>query len=118
MYVAITYKFISIIIFNNLIILQDVRLGCPDGPQLSLDLDESNSQFSNINSLSSSPPQSGRISPPNLLPTTPSQSQESFELQIDYWPLVRPMDSKDKSQTKGNDQGKNSIKSTFRNLQV
>lgn len=67
--------------------------------------------------LSSSPPQSGRQSPP--LPTTPSPSvQEPVELQIDYWPIARPQDTKEKNQAKGSDQGKNSIKSTFRNLQV
>lgn len=68
---------------------------------------------------------SGRNSPP--LPLTPSATQmlllqqpvqqEPLELQIDYWPIVKPGE-KDKSQTKGNDQGKNSIKSTFRSLQV
>lgn len=99
---------------------QDVRIGCPDGPQLSLDLDESfliNSQ-SGCTLLSSSPPLSGRISPP--MPTTPSaQVQEPLELQIDYWPILRPMsDNKEKNQNKAQDQGKNSIKSTFRSLQV
>lgn len=47
-----------------------------------------------------------------------SIQQEPLELQIDYWPIVRPGEIKDKSQTKGTDQGKNSIKSTFRSLQV
>lgn len=42
-----------------------------------------------------------------------------MELQVDYWPMMRPIgDGKEKSQTKGLDQGKNSVKSTFRNLQV
>lgn len=45
--------------------------------------------------------------------------QEPLELQIDYWPIVKPgLNEKEKSQTKGSDQGKNSIKSTFRSLQV
>lgn len=93
--------------------------------------------------LSGSPPQGGRISPPLQTPpssasstrdrmpegfgSTPTQHQhsssESVELQVDYWPIVRPGEhssSKDKGEkTKGSDQGgKNSIKSTFRNLQV
>lgn len=109
-------------------ILQDVRIGCIEGPQLSLDLEESLTMMSMQSSgggggggslLSSSPPQSGRQSPP--APTTPSSQQfhEPLELQIDYWPIARPTsDNKEKSQTKGQEQGKNSIKSTFRNLQV
>lgn len=47
---------------------------------------------------------------------------EAVELQVDYWPVIRPgehLSSKDKSATKSGDQGgKNSIKSTFRSLQV
>lgn len=99
--------------------IQDVRLGCPEGPQLSLDLDESvnagNQSQSGNTQLSSSPPNTGRASPTQ--PTTPMQ--ESLELQIDYWPLARPAtDSKEKKDAKSQDQGKNSVKSTFRNLQV
>lgn len=83
-------------------------------------MDESfliNSQ-SGCTQLSSSPPLSGRVSPP--IPTTPSsQVQEPLELQIDYWPILRPVsDNKEKNQNKAQDQGKNSIKSTFRSLQV
>lgn len=38
---------------------------------------------------------------------------------MDYWPMIRPIgDGKEKNQTKGLDMGKNSVKSTFRNLQV
>uniref|UniRef100_A0A1B0CR71 Putative phosphofurin acidic sorting protein 2 isoform x1 n=1 Tax=Lutzomyia longipalpis TaxID=7200 RepID=A0A1B0CR71_LUTLO len=128
--------------------ISDVKLGCPEGPQVSLDLDESlgiiSQQTSNV--LSSSPPQSGRMSPPMpTTPATPSQQQqekaekadkvekmeklqmqqmqmqpESYELQIDYWPVAsRYSDNKEKKEDKkGTDQGKNSIKSTFRNLQV
>lgn len=129
--------------FGICFFLQDVRIGCTDAHQLSVDLDENiisnilqqQQQQSSGSLLSSSPPLSGRISPP--MPVTPSatqflqqqqqvqqqsqqqmqQQQEPLELQIDYWPIVKPGD-KDKSQTKGIDQGKNSIKSTFRNLQV
>ncbi|KAH8306150.1 hypothetical protein KR018_002564 [Drosophila ironensis] len=49
---------------------------------------------------------------------------EAVELQVDYWPVVRPgemhaKESKSGSGSKGGDAGgKNSIKSTFRNLQV
>lgn len=49
---------------------------------------------------------------------------EAVELQVDYWPLVRPGDGhlKDSKgeKSRGGDAGggKNSIKSTFRNLQV
>lgn len=93
--------------------------------------------------VSGSPPQSGRISPPQQTPPSSASSQrerfsdsfsatpqhlqgnlcsESVELQVDYWPLIRHGEhsgSKDKSNTKGGDQGgKNSIKSTFRSLQV
>lgn len=86
--------------------------------------------------LSGSPPQSGRISPPLQTPPSSASSQrevcfgstpqqvgsESVELQVDYWPLIRPGEhtsSKDKSNTRSGDQGgKNSIKSTFRSLQV
>ncbi|XP_036324051.1 phosphofurin acidic cluster sorting protein 2 isoform X3 [Rhagoletis pomonella] len=92
------------------------------------------------NASSGSPPQSGRISPPQQTPpssanalrdrggdsinTPPAQSTaapESVELQVDYWPIIRPGDHtpKEKSITRSGDQGgKNSIKSTFRNLQV
>lgn len=101
-------------------VLKDVRIGCPDGPQLSLDLEEGLACMSQQSGslLSSSPPQSGRQSPP--LPTTPSSSQvqEPLELQIDYWPVARPIDNKEKNTAKSSDQGKNSIKSNFRNLQV
>ncbi|XP_053682484.1 phosphofurin acidic cluster sorting protein 2 isoform X2 [Sabethes cyaneus] len=110
--------------------ISDVKIGCLEGPQLSLDLDESmtlGSQQSSDRTLSSSPPQSGRASPP--APLTPialtaqpssSATQESLELQVDYWPLARPiLDLKDKSLSKGQDPtGKSSIKSTFRHLQV
>lgn len=99
-----------------------MKIGCHDSHQLSLDLDESLSnvlqqqQQSSGNLLSSSPP-SGRTSPP--MPTTPQliPNQEPLELQIDYWPIIKPGD-KDKSQNKSSEQSKNSIKSTFRNLQV
>ncbi|KAG4067941.1 hypothetical protein HA402_010627 [Bradysia odoriphaga] len=102
--------------------ISDVKIGCSDSHQLSLDLDESLSnvqqqqQQSSGNLLSSSPP-SGRISPP--MPTTPQliSNQEPLELQIDYWPIMKPGD-KEKSQNKSSEQSKNSIKSTFRNLQV
>ncbi|XP_060645423.1 phosphofurin acidic cluster sorting protein 2 [Drosophila nasuta] len=49
---------------------------------------------------------------------------EAVELQVDYWPLVRPGDQHVKESkggmSRGGDSGggKNSIKSTFRNLQV
>lgn len=68
------------------------------------------------NALSSSPP-SGRTSPP--IPTTPQliTNIEPLELQIDYWPIIKPGD-KEKNQNKSTEQSKNSIKSTFRNLQV
>lgn len=90
-------------------------MGYLEVPQLSLDLDESGSAGNT--QLSSSPPNTGRASPTQ--PTTPAQFQEPMELQVDYWPLLRPIgDGKEKSQTKGQDQGKNSVKSTFRNLQV
>lgn len=92
-------------------------------------------QQSSGNLLSSSPPQSGRASPPitplttQLLQHQQSQQQqqqqfqlqqhhEPLELQIDYWPIIKPGLEKDKNQTKGTDHGKNSIKSTFRSLQV
>lgn len=57
------------------------------------------------------------------MPSTPSanqtNTQEAVELQIDYWPIARPVvEGKEKSQAKDKDQGKNSIKSTFRSLQV
>jgi hypothetical protein len=69
---------------------------------------------SSSSQLSSSPPNTGRASPTQ--PTTPMQ--ESLELQIDYWPLIRPNEVKEKKDAKSQDQGKNSVKSTFRNLQV
>lgn len=106
-------------------------------------------QQSSNSLISNSPPLSGRSSPPvtptsQLLQQQPFQQQstqqqqqqrqehqqqqhqyqllhqqEPLELQIDYWPIVKPMlNEKEKSQTKGSDQGKNSIKSTFRSLQV
>lgn len=99
-------------------------------------------QPSGSNLLSGSPPHSGRTSPP-VTPSSvqmhhqqsyqqialphqqqqQSQSiqlqsqQEPMELQLEYWP-IKPTIDKDKSQTKGSDQGKCSIKGTFRNLQV
>uniref|UniRef100_A0A182Q6B5 Phosphofurin acidic cluster sorting protein 2 n=1 Tax=Anopheles farauti TaxID=69004 RepID=A0A182Q6B5_9DIPT len=124
--------------------VSDVRIGCLEGPQVSLDLDESLtyvSQGSADRMLSSSPPQSGRTSPPTsqtplaisqlqqkdaqlqmqqqAAPSS-SQMQESLELQVDYWPMARPIvDPKEKPLGKGQDpSGKNSIKSTFRHLQV
>lgn len=94
---------------------QDVRLGCLEGPQVSLDLDESGLGINT--QLSSSPPNTGRTSPTQ--PTTPGVIKEPMELQVDYWPMIRPLgDGKEKNQTKGLDMGKNSVKSTFRNLQV
>lgn len=92
--------------------------------------------------LSGSPPHSGRTSPP-VTPSSaqifhhqqialpppqqqqqqPSQSfqlqsqQEPMELQLEYWPIKSTVD-KDKSLVKGFDQGKCSIKGTFRSLQV
>ncbi|XP_050100462.1 phosphofurin acidic cluster sorting protein 2 isoform X2 [Anopheles aquasalis] len=126
--------------------ISDVRIGCLEGPQLSLDLDESLTFASQGSSsdriLSSSPPQSGRTSPPtsqtpiavtqtqqqqmqlqqqqNSSVSSSSQMQESLELQVDYWPLARPItDQKEKPMGKSQDlSGKNSIKSSFRHLQV
>uniref|UniRef100_A0AAG5CTC8 Phosphofurin acidic cluster sorting protein 2 n=1 Tax=Anopheles atroparvus TaxID=41427 RepID=A0AAG5CTC8_ANOAO len=120
--------------------VSDVRIGCLEGPQVSLDLDESLtyvSQGSADRMLSSSPPQSGRTSPPSSQTpiavaqlqqqqmqqsssSSSAQTQESLELQVDYWPLARPIfDPKEKPLGKGQDpSGKNSIKSTFRHLQV
>lgn len=43
---------------------------------------------------------------------------EPLELQIEYWPINRPTIERDKSQTKAADQGKCSIKGTFKSLQV
>jgi hypothetical protein len=95
-------------------------LGFLDGPQLSLDLDESATVTSS--QLSSSPP-TGRMSPPQ--PTTPAQTSssdgkgESLELQVDYWPLrTISNDGKDKNQSKSQDQSKNSVKSSFKNFHV
>jgi hypothetical protein len=95
-------------------------LGFLDGPQLSLDLDESATVTSS--QLSSSPP-TGRMSPTQ--PTTPAQTSssdgkgESLELQVDYWPLrTISIDGKDKNQSKSQDQSKNSVKSSFKNFHV
>lgn len=99
-----------------------------------MDLDESiltgilqQQQSSNSLISGSSPPQSGRSSPP----TTPAPAQlyqqtqsssiqqlESLELQIDYWTIMKPNMEKEKNFTKAFDQGKCTIKSTFRSLQV
>lgn len=87
-----------------------------EGTQLSLDLDES-INIGISSQLSSSPPNTGRLSPtqPNNTPL----AQEPLELQVDYWPMSRPLtDGKEKNQAKSQDQGKNSVKSTFKNLQV
>jgi hypothetical protein len=88
-----------------------------EGTQLSLDLDESINTGLN-SQLSSSPPNTGRLSPTQ--PNTPQAViQEPLELQVDYWPISRPiLDGKEKNQAKSQDQGKNSVKSTFKNLQV
>lgn len=88
---------------------------------------------------SGSPPHSGRVTPPLQTPPSSASSQrdrqaeafnvtaqlfsnESVELQVDYWPIVRPLEHifKDKtSGTRSSDQGgKNSVKSTFCNLKV
>lgn len=40
------------------------------------------------------------------------------ELQVDYWPLHRPVEKSQGDKKSSGDQGKNSVKSTFRNLQV
>lgn len=106
-----------------------------------MELDESSQLSCSV--LSSSPP-NGRLSPPtimssgqggggqggsggqqpsNLTPMPQQQSpQESYELQIDYWPVMqRAMEASSKEAKSANktiDQGKNSIKSTFRSLQV
>lgn len=108
-----------------------------------MELDESSQLSSSI--LSSSPP-NGRLSPPTVmssqgggggqgggsssgqqqsqqssLTAMPQQQspQESYELQIDYWPVMQRNESKEaRSANKTVDQGKNSIKSTFRSLQV
>lgn len=90
---------------------------------MSMDLDEvmanAMQQQSSSSLLSSSPP-SGRTSPPMPLTPIVLTNQEPLELQIDYWPIASRIGGSDKerSQTKGTDQSKNSIKSTFRNLQV
>lgn len=100
-----------------------MKIGCSDANQLSLDLDESMAiamqQQSSSSLLSSSPP-SGRTSPPMPLTPIVLTNQEPLELQIDYWPIASRIGGNDKerSQSKGTDQSKNSIKSTFRNLQV
>lgn len=95
-----------------------------------------------VNTLhSGSPPHSGRTSPPVTpssahffqqpnyqqiaLPQQPisqqllqyQSQQEPLELQMDFWPINKPTIDKDKNQ-KSVDQGKNSIKGTFRSLQV
>ncbi|KAM8707236.1 hypothetical protein ACLKA7_011346 [Drosophila subpalustris] len=55
---------------------------------------------------------------------TAAAAAEAVELQVDYWPLVRPGETHPKESkggmSRGGDSGggKNSIKSTFRNLQV
>lgn len=119
-----------------------MRIGSIESHQLSVDLDESfvtglfQQQHSSSSLLSGSPPQSGRTSPPStpssvqLFQQSQQQQQqqqqfqslqitpESLELQIDYWPIIKPGADKDRNQTKAIDQGKNSIKSTFRSLQV
>ena len=128
--------------------VSDVRLGCPEGPQLSMELDESNSNQLSCSSVLSSSPPNGRLSPTMMgsliesrgssggggaqgqqqmvssnLTTMPQQQspQESYELQIDYWPIMQRTESKEAGAKGGNktiDQGKNSIKSTFKSLQV
>lgn len=115
-----------------------MRVGSTESHQLSVDLDESiisgllQQQHSSSSLLSGSPPQSGRTSPPSTPSTTQlfqqSQQQqqfhllpnahESLELQIDYWPIIKFGADKDRNLSKAIDQGKNSIKSTFRGLQV
>lgn len=89
-------------------------MGFLDGPQLSLDLDESATATGS--QLSSSPPNTGRMSPTQ--PSTPASLQESLELQVDYWPFRPVGDGKDKSQSKSQDQSKNSVKSSFKNFHV
>lgn len=89
-------------------------MGFLDGPQLSLDLDES--AIATGSQLSSSPPNTGRMSPTQ--PSTPASLQESLELQVDYWPFRPIGDGKDKSQSKSQDQSKNSVKSSFKNFHV
>lgn len=101
---------------------------------MSMELDESSQLNSSV--LSSSPP-NGRLSPPTImasqisggggggsnqpsnLTVMPQQQspQESYELQIDYWPVMQRTEAP-KSANKTIDQGKSSIKSTFRSLQV
>ncbi|XP_031619958.1 phosphofurin acidic cluster sorting protein 2 isoform X2 [Contarinia nasturtii] len=132
----------------------DVKLGSIEPHQLSVDLDESlisgllqQSQQTSGNSLlsGSSPPHSGRTSPPVtpssvqvlhhqqslqqiVMPQVQQQQQQSqtfqlqsqqepMELQLEYW-LIKTTIDKDKILAKGFDQGKCSIKGTFRNLQV
>lgn len=69
--------------------------------------------------VSGSPPQSGRSSPPlSSTPLTLGSGTDAVELQIDYWPITKPIEGKEKVQTKDKEQGKNSIKSQFRSLQV
>lgn len=146
--------------------IKDVRLGSTEAHQLSVDLDESlisgllqHAQQPSGSSLlsGSSPPHSGRTSPPVTpssvqllhhqqsyqqpqlqqqqqtqqqqqlqqqqstqsiqLQTTTTAQHEPMELQLEYWPIKSSTD-KDKSQTKAFDQGKCSIKGTFRSLQV
>jgi hypothetical protein len=102
--------------------MQDVRLGSSlESTQLSLDLDESINN-TGTSQLSSSPPTTGgRLSPTQ--PNTPIiVVQEPLELQVDYWPIRSIVnsseDKKDKKEAKSQDQGKNSVKSSFKNLQV
>ncbi|KFB46872.1 AGAP003312-PA-like protein [Anopheles sinensis] len=101
--------------------VSDVRIGCLEGPQVSLDLDESltyASQSSADRMLSTQLQQ--QQTQQSSSSSSSAQTQESLELQVDYWPLARPLfDPKEKPLGKGQDpSGKNSIKSTFRHLQV
>lgn len=89
-----------------------------------MELDDSSSGNFTQTALSSmlvsgSPPQSGRCSPPLSSTPTVFQGIDAVELQIDYWIINKiTIDGKDKAQAKDKDQGKNSIKSQFRSLQV
>lgn len=63
-------------------------------------------------------PQQQQLQSSQLQSSIQLQTQhEPMELQLEYWPIKAPLD-KDKSQSKGFDQGKCSIKGTFRSLQV